>query len=361
MKKSILLLVLAMISNLLYSQNIDYLYHLKETSGKAVTKADICIERGKTDDNGCFHINTRYNRAFLVKAEGYKSAKFNLKADVVHRVVLTSTSGVKSTTPIPKALKTNFEAPLYVVNGTYISSFKPSNYTDDVIANVTTTNKWNKVTRDVFSNSDIESIDVVRRGVVMIVTHENITFNTPKNKADYTIIVTDADGNPIKGASIYIRTVSTLANGDIKFRAKPNCNAIIVSNRYKDYPLVLSEESEADITLEKKPQQNKSSKKSQTIASFRSGDINMFRNWVLEYANDDLSKCREHNSTIVRAKFVVGSTGKVVAVEILEHNNSRAAKVVKRALYQSPKWSPAIQNGKAVKMSFVIPIRIPAL
>ncbi len=360
MKKIILLLVLALIGNLLYAQNIDYVYHLKDGSGKAVTKANICIESGKTDNNGCFRINTKFNRAILIAAEGYEKVRLTLKADICNRVVMTPVSERKTAVKVPEVLKTDFEAPLYVINGTYIPTFKPSNYTDDMIAEVTTTNKWNKITKKIFANSDIESIDVIKRGVVMVTTQNEIVFNTPKNKTEYTIIVTDADGKPIKGASIYVRKGSASKGGDINFRAKPDQRAIIVASKYKDLIFTLSEQSEANITLERKPKQNTHSKRSQTIASFRSGDISTFRKWVAEYTRDELLKCREHSETIVRARFVVGSTGKVVAVEILEHNNSRAAKVVKRALYQSPKWSPAIQDGKEVKMSFVIPVKIAA-
>ena len=145
MKKNILLLVLALIGNLLYAQNIDYVYHLKDASGKAVTKANICIERGKTDDNGCFRINTKFSRAILIAAEGYEKVRLTLKADICNRVVMTPVSERKTAVKVPEVLKTDFEAPLYVINGTYIPTFKPSNYTNDMIAEVTTTNKWNKM------------------------------------------------------------------------------------------------------------------------------------------------------------------------------------------------------------------------
>lgn len=361
MKKALLLFTLAAICNWLYAQSFDYHYHIKDNTDKVVSKANICIERGTTNENGCFHINTRFDRSLLIEAEGYKKAKLTLKADATNIVVLTPTSGVKSSAKTPELLRTDFECPLFVVNGTYIPTFKPSNYTNDVIATVTTTNKWNKITRKIFNNSDIESIDVVKRGVVMITTHKEIAFNTPQNKLDYTIIVTDPDGNPIKNARVYIRIGSSDKSGNVKFSAKPNQRAIIVSNKHKDFPFIVSEQSEVDITLERKPKQEKSTKKSQTMASFRNGDVAKFSNWIADYAHNELLNCRSESDTFVRAKFVVGASGDVVSVEIVKHNNSRAAKVVKKSIYNSPKWSPAIQDGKAVKMSFYVPVRIPAL
>lgn len=359
MKRVLLLFATMVICHCLNAQNIDYYYIIKENTGDGIPKANICIESGKTNENGCFHITAKFDKAILIKADGYKDQKITLKADVTNRVILTPLSGIKGGAKIPKLLKTEFEAPLYVVNGIYIATFKPSNYADDMIREVTTTNKWNKITKKIFSDSDIESIDVIKRGVVMITTQQNIAFNTPNKEIDYTILVTDPEGKPIKGASVYLREGYSNKSGELKFNAAPNQHAIIISNKYKQYPFTLTEQEEAEITLEKKPKQAKESNRQQKVATFRSGGIEQFRKWVMEYANSELLKCRTNHGTLVRAKFVVGTSGDIVSVEIVKQNNRRAAEVVKKTLYRSPKWSPAIQNGKAVKMTFYLPVNIP--
>ena len=58
------------------------------------------------------------------------------------------------------------------------------------------------------------------------------------------------------------------------------------------------------------------------------------------------------------AKKMVGINGKVICVEIIKENNSRAAKIVKNAIYRSPKWKPGIQNGKPVSVKYTIPVHI---
>ncbi len=54
----------------------------------------------------------------------------------------------------------------------------------------------------------------------------------------------------------------------------------------------------------------------------------------------------------------IGRTGKIMSVEILKQNNPRAARVVKRAIYRSPRWTPGTENGKPVNVSYTLPVNL---
>lgn len=197
----------------LSAQSLDYTLNLTNEGGKAISNATLFVEIGRTDENGQYKINAKFNTNLLIEAEGYSHTGLILKSDVLQRVVPHSATGKKNTLEHPQSLKCELEYPLYVVNGVYVPSFRPHNYTDNQIESMTTTKKWNKVTKAIFENTDIESIDVTRRGVAMITTKEPLVFNTIKNKAEYTIVVVDPEGNPIKDAVIYIRRGKTDSAG----------------------------------------------------------------------------------------------------------------------------------------------------
>ena len=47
-----------------------------------------------------------------------------------------------------------------------------------------------------------------------------------------------------------------------------------------------------------------------------------------------------------------------MSVDILKQNNPRAARVVKRAIYRSPRWTPGTENGKPVNVSYTLPVNL---
>lgn len=359
MKRLFILFALVALCGSLAAQNVDYTLRLKNNAGKVVQRASLFTERGTTDENGCFKINAKFKRGLLIAADGYEPQQVRLEADPIVRVVLSPTSGPKATAKSPKSLETEFECPLYVINGTYCPTFEPSNYTDEMIAEVTTTKKWNKVTRGIFKDTDIESIDVVSRGVVVVSTTEEIVLNTPKNKMEYTLIITDGEGHPIKDAMVYVRRASSGKTGVVEFASKPNLQTVIQAPNHEDYRFSLPETCDLYITMTKRAPQDKI-KIEGRMPTFNSGDFMEFRRWFTDYTRTQLLECRAKQETFVKVKFVVGLSGDIVAVDVIESNNPRATSVVKRALYRSPKWEPGMQGGKPKRVSYVLPVNVPA-
>jgi hypothetical protein len=356
MKRLILLLVIVATSMSLSAQSLDYTLNLTNEGGKAISNATLFVEIGRTDDNGLYKINAKFNTNLLIEAEGYSHTGLILKSDALQRVVPHSASGKKNTLEPPQSLKCELEYPLYVVNGVYVPSFRPHNYTDNQIESMTTTKKWNKVTKAIFENTDIESIDVTRRGVAMITTKEPLVFNTIKNKAEYTIVVVDPEGNPIKDAVIYIRRGRTDSAGNIEFRAKAGRRAVITSAKYENTSTMLTEQTNLSATMVRRPKQEKIETKQ--MPSFNGGSISKFRQWFMNYTNEELQKCIQQEDTSIVALFIVGKSGRVVCVEIIKQNNPRAARVVKNAIYRSPQWSPGMEDGKPVNVSYVFPVNL---
>ena len=338
------------------AQSLNYTLNLTNQGNKAISGASVFVEVGRTDESGCYKINAKYNATLLIEAEGYSHTALVLGADPLQRVVPHSATGKKNTLEYPQSLKCEFEYPLYVVNGVFVPSFKPYNYTDNQITDMTTTKKWNKVTKAIFKDTVIESIDVARRGVAMITTKSPLAFNTPKNKAEYTIVVVDPKGNPIKDAAIYIRRGRTDKSGNSEFKAKAGRRAIITSAKYENYSTTLTEQTNLSAIMTRRPKQQ--SIETKHMPSFDGGSISKFRQWFMNYAMEDLQKYSQADDTTVVAQFIVGKSGRVVCVEIIKQNNPRAARVVKNAIYRSPQWSPGMEDGKPVNVSYVFPVNL---
>lgn len=81
--------------------------------------------------------------------------------------------------------------------------------------------------------------------------------------------------------------------------------------------------------------------------------------WIAYLGNNlDYPKALKRNniSGEIIAKVYIDSNGNVRNVEIVESLHPLLDKEVIRVIYASPKWKPATQNGKAVKMTFNQPI-----
>jgi protein TonB len=64
---------------------------------------------------------------------------------------------------------------------------------------------------------------------------------------------------------------------------------------------------------------------------------------------------------MVRARFKVDIDGSVSFVEIIETGGSLFDKEVTRVCKKMPRWKPAIQNGQAVPMSYILPVTFMGL
>lgn len=92
------------------------------------------------------------------------------------------------------------------------------------------------------------------------------------------------------------------------------------------------------------------------MPTFQGGDLNTFRNWVqegLRYPQGAFDAGIEGRVVIT---FVVDKEGAVTNAEILQSPDTRFSDEVIRRLRESPKWNPARDQGKLVRIKYVIPI-----
>lgn len=336
----------------LHAEEINYTCQLISQSKSAIQSGLLFVEYGQTE-SGRMEFNLPQGSVLLIKAEGYDDQRIALQDEPIYRIVL-DTEQQRYTRPTPEALKCEYEVPIYVVNGRYTKHFRPDNYTDDDIVSVTRSNKWDKQAKQIFANSDIEGIDVTMRGVVYITTTEEFIFN-PGN---YSIVITNSEGAPVD-ATVYIKCGKTDNRGLMSFTSQPEKRAIAVASSYEDCHFTLPQYNGFSIQLTATPKPATPPVRGD-MATFNGGGLADFTKWFMGYASEQLLQCSGAEGIRVDAMFTVGISGKIVAVNILNQNNSRAAHIVKNTIYRSPRWSPAQQDGKAVKMNFLLPIKIPA-
>lgn len=94
------------------------------------------------------------------------------------------------------------------------------------------------------------------------------------------------------------------------------------------------------------------------MPTFMGGDLLTFRNWVMQnvrYPAEALEKKIEGN---VIMQFVVNREGYIAAdgVKVLQSDHQLLSEEVMRIMSLSPRWSPGIQAGKTVSVSFTLPI-----
>ena len=91
-------------------------------------------------------------------------------------------------------------------------------------------------------------------------------------------------------------------------------------------------------------------------ATFNEGGIEEFNRWVLK--NTKYPRIAEENgiSGKVTVQFVVNSKGNVVDVTVLRGADPALDEEAVRVIKSSPKWTPPLQGGKAVKQLFSLPV-----
>jgi hypothetical protein len=81
------------------------------------------------------------------------------------------------------------------------------------------------------------------------------------------------------------------------------------------------------------------------IAPVYSGGITSFQNWL------KLQNASEKNLNI---RFIIEINGSISNVEILSNLDEKRKNEIIRILNESPKWTPANQNGKDVRFQMVM-------
>jgi periplasmic protein TonB len=83
-----------------------------------------------------------------------------------------------------------------------------------------------------------------------------------------------------------------------------------------------------------------------------------FNRYILNNLHVSDSVLMEGPFSKIYARFVVEIDGSVTNVEILRGVHPEIDREVKRILRNMPLWTPAKQQGKAVRSKYVVPIRI---
>lgn len=97
--------------------------------------------------------------------------------------------------------------------------------------------------------------------------------------------------------------------------------------------------------------------KADEMPTFLGGDINTFRQWAQQQVRYPEHALNKNIQGDVLAKFVIGKDGLIEShIEILSSPDASLTEEVIRILQNSPIWTPGRNDGKNVRVSFVLPV-----
>jgi TonB family protein len=91
-------------------------------------------------------------------------------------------------------------------------------------------------------------------------------------------------------------------------------------------------------------------------ATFKGGDISVFRRWVMDNMKYPKAAAKKNIQGDVVVEFVIDENGELGSINVLKTPDPLLSDAVVAVLKKSPKWKPAEQRGKRVKMKFVFPV-----
>jgi TonB family protein len=91
----------------------------------------------------------------------------------------------------------------------------------------------------------------------------------------------------------------------------------------------------------------------ETMPKFQGGDMNMFSRWL--NSRITVPKDCKHSGTM-KVGFEVDTDGSVKRVEIMKSVCSELDQMMLSLVASSPKWTPAMSNGKPVKQYITVPV-----
>lgn len=95
---------------------------------------------------------------------------------------------------------------------------------------------------------------------------------------------------------------------------------------------------------------------SEVMPRFKGGDLLFFRQWVKEQINYPKEALEQRIEGTVIVSFVVERDGSVNEVQVLRSPNQLLADEAVRTVKRSPRWEPASQRGKKVRLRYALPI-----
>jgi len=92
----------------------------------------------------------------------------------------------------------------------------------------------------------------------------------------------------------------------------------------------------------------------EVMPTFRGGDINTFRGWVQSRTNFPQEAVERKIQGRVSLTFIVEPDGSVTNVTVVKGVDPLIDNEAVKAIKASPKWSPGLQRGQAVRVRFLI-------
>lgn len=114
--------------------------------------------------------------------------------------------------------------------------------------------------------------------------------------------------------------------------------------------------SEKPATATKNPAKEQPFVIEEVDASFQGGGLDAFTEWVRDRLVMPEIACENGIEGTVMIQFTVTDDGNVTDVKVLESVDRSLDNEAVRVVSSSPKWTPARQNGRNVKVSYKIPI-----
>ena len=96
----------------------------------------------------------------------------------------------------------------------------------------------------------------------------------------------------------------------------------------------------------------------EVMPSYMGGDLNTFRSWVIQHLRypDEALKNGWQDNVVVQ--FVVNREGYITydSVNVIQSKYSVLAEEVKRVVASTARWTPGVQNGRAVSVQCTLPV-----
>lgn len=317
----------------------------------------ILTPAGETDAEGKFTLRAKHDSSVYVEAEGFGGRLVRLSTDLRRKITLSDTVTDKEENHAEE------KKPRYhIVNGKYVRPFNIKNYGEDDIISVKQIWESTAEVREALTNANIAPDLVKEHGAEVVILREGVHLAKQNSVNEYTLEISDKYGNPISGATVFEGMAQTNFSGRFKLTADCGTPAIAVyerDNRLKVKRFEFGAVSAMNLQMERILRNDETDSmpfnEVYAMAQFRGGDITSFRNWIRNNVYYP-QKMQAHGiEGRVLASFVVGEDGSVDDIEVIESPHKDLSKVVVNALKRSPKWSPALDGGKPVRMKFTIP------
>lgn len=92
------------------------------------------------------------------------------------------------------------------------------------------------------------------------------------------------------------------------------------------------------------------------LPTFKNGDLNKFRAWLLQQIDYPV-ECRKTGiEGRVKVQFVIAKDGSIGSFEVLESPHELLTNEVLKAMKRSPRWEPLRVDGKAQAVKYAVPI-----